>query len=264
MGDDKYNVHDFGTSCGYRIDCENNTVWTGVLGRRGQYDTHTTTLPAGKLNEVLRLVYIGDQRHAQPRAAHAAHVALAEEPKSTRRPKPKASAAPRAPAAPSSETRRTEGKAKPKPKPKKSASPRATAAQPRTAKPATPPRAKATAKPKAASRSTQAGPLTQRTPVSQPSSKPPSHHAAPHVNDAAVLKEIKKNLREGDPSTAEKHFKIMKGIWLGGGREAAVAWMAQHKFPTVVDAFDDWLEKNATAARAMLDRSHAAKHEQVA
>lgn len=273
VDDDKYDVTDSGGACGYRIECKDTTVWLGKLSRRGTYETDSTTLAERTLKEVLRLVYVGDKRHARPRAPHA------EEPKSTRRPKPKPSAAPRAEepkstrrskpkpsaAAPSSETRRTEVKAKPKP----SASPRTTAARPRaerTAKPATPPRAKATAKPKATSESTHAGPLTQRTPVSQPSAKPSSRRTAPRVDDTAVLNEIKKNLHEGDPSTAEKHFQVMKAIWLRGGREAAIAWKAQHKLASVVDAFDDWMEKNVEAARAMLEASprSAPKHEHVA
>lgn len=67
-----------------------------------------------------------------------------------------------------------------------------------------------------------------------------------------MLKEIKANLHQGDPSSAEQHFQVMKAIWLRGGREAAIAWKEQHAFSSVVDAFDDWMEKNVATARAML------------
>ena len=121
-------------------------------------------------------------------------------------------------------------------------------------------------KPKAPSASTQAGPLTQRTPVSQPSPKPSSRRTEPRVDDTAVLNEIKKNLHEGDPSTAEQHFQVMEAIWMRGGREEAIAWKAKHKLASVVDAFDDWMEKNVEAARAMLGASprSAPKHKNVA
>jgi hypothetical protein len=283
VDDDKYKVHDFGTSCGYRIDCEGTTVWTGVMGRRGQYETHTTTLSGGKLNEVLRLMYVGDQRHAQARAPQSTRAAAASathtaRPKGTRRAKASASAAPGTPAPPSSATRPVASKAKPP----KSVS-RGPAAAPVRAKraaksatshpqsaPASRPQVKAPAKskakrqtkPKTVSATTQAGPQTQRTPVSQPSATPSSRRAVAHVDDTTVLREIKANLYKGDPTTAETHFEAMERIWRGGGREATVAWMAKHPFPSVVDAFDDWMEKNVDAARAMLHG--ASKHEQVA
>ncbi|MEP7122513.1 MAG: hypothetical protein ABJE95_16445 [Byssovorax sp.] len=81
-----------------------------------------------------------------------------------------------------------------------------------------------------------------------------------------MLKEIKANLHQGDPSSAEQHFQVMKAIWMRGGREAAVAWKAQHQFSNVVDAFDDWMEKNMATARAMLGEPppSAQKHGQVA
>ena len=283
VDDDKYNVHDFGTSCGYRIDCEGTTVWTGVLGRRGQYDTHTTTLTAGKLNEVLRLVYVGDQRHAQARAPQSARTAPPSathtaKPKGTRRAKASANAAPPTSAPPSSATRPVSSKAKP-PKSVSHGLAAAPVRAKRAAKSATShphgapasrsgvkasenSKAKRHAKPKTVSGTTQAGPLTQRTPVSPPSAKPSSRRAASHVDDTAVLREIKANLHKGDPATAETHFEAMERIWRGGGREATVAWMAKHPFPSVVDAFDDWMEKNVDAARAMLH--DAPKHEQVA
>jgi hypothetical protein len=288
VGDDKYNVTDSGSACGYRIECEGNTVWTGIIGRSGQYDTHTTTLATGKLDRVLRLVYVGDQRHARAQDSQRTPAApksttSPEEPKSTRWTKDEASPSSRNSAPPSSATRSTE--------PKKSASPRTHAAPPHAAKPEAKRPAKATtrsshrthaspsgakapekskakrqAKPKAASVQTQAGPLAQRAPVSQPSAKPPSRRAALHVDDKAILHSIKENLHKGDPATAESHFKAMKRLWLGGGREATVAWMAKHEFSNVVDAFDDWMEKNVEAARAMLHKApHGApKHEQVA
>ena len=294
VGDDKYNVTDFGSACGYRIECEGNTVWTGIMGRRGQYDTHTTTLPTGKLDRVLRLVYVGDQRHAQAHASERTPAApksttRPEEPTSTRRAKDEASPSSRSSAPPSSATRSTAPK-----KPKASASPHTHAAPPRAERAAKPDakrpakattrsshpahaapsgaqateksRAKRQAKPKTASGSAHAGPQTQRTPVSQPGAKPSSRRAAPHVDDAAVLHAIKENLHKGDPATADSHFEAMKRIWLGGGREAAVAWMTKHEFSNVVDAFDDWMEKNVEAARAMLRKApHGApKHEQVA
>ena len=287
VGDDKYNVTDSGAACGYRIECEGTTVWTGIMGRRGQYDTHTTTLATGTLDRVLRLVYVGDQRHARAHDSQRSPTApksttRPEEPKSTRRAKDEASPSSRNSAPPSSATRPTESKAKPK----SSTSSRTPATQPRAARKATSTTsrahgasastasAKAPAKSKAARQSkattapgsTHAGPLTQRTPVSQPSTKPSSRRAAPHLDDTAVLNEIKKNLHEGDPSTAETHFQVMKAIWMRGGREAAVAWQERHKIPNVVDAFDDWMEKNVDAARALIGSAPhgASKHEQVA
>lgn len=295
VGDDKYNVHDFGTACGYRIDCEGTTVWTGVLGRRGQYDTHTTTLAGGTLKEVLRLVYVGDQRHAQPSASQRTPAAppsarRAKEPKATRAAKPTATASERSPAAPPSTTRRKDSTAKPagtvsppksvtpsaartaKPAAKRQATSAASSSQrspvsTSSAKTAEKPKAKRQAKPRKALESTHAGPQTQRTPVSQASVKPSSRRAASDVDDAAVLKEIKANLHQGDPSSAEQHFQVMKAIWMRGGREAAIAWKAQHAFSNVVDAFDDWMEKNVATARAMLGEQpppSAQKHGQVA
>ncbi len=283
VSDDKYDVTDSGGACGYRIECGKSTVWTGILSRRGTYATHSTTLSPETLKEVLRLVYVGDQRHAQARAPESARTAPPSathtaKPKGTRRAKASASAAPGRSAPPSSATRPVALKAKPP----KSVS-HSTAAAPvrakRAAKSATShpqsalashsgvkapknPKAKRHAKPKTASGNTQAGPLTQRTPVSQSSAKPSSRRAASHVDDTAVLREIKANLHKGDPATAETHFAAMERIWRGGGREATVAWMAKHTFPSVVDAFDDWMEKNVDAARAILHG--APKHEQVA
>jgi hypothetical protein len=276
VGDDKYDVTDSGGACGYRIECAGTTVWLGKLSRRGTYETESTTLTSGKLEAVLRLVYVGDQRHARASAKHT------EKPKATSRAKAEASTSPRTSAPPSSATRPTASKAKP---PKSvSHAPAATPSRAkRTAKsatshpqsaPASPSRAKAPwkttakrqAKPTTAPGNTQAGPLTQRTPVSPPSAKPSSRRAALHVDDTTVLHEIKANLYKGDPAAAQTHFEAMERIWRGGGREATIAWMAKHKFPSVVDAFDDWMEKNVEAARAMLHGApHSApKHEQVA
>lgn len=283
VGDDKYDVHDSGAACGYRIECNGSTVWTGTMGRRGSYHTLTTTLAKGTQEEVLRLVYVGDRRHAQARTPARAHAAPPSGPRAAKR---KALASHPTPAPPPSTTRTREVKAKPaspdsqprsappphvEPKAKQRAKPttRHAPAAPASAsgvKAKEKAKAKPRAKPQATSESTHAGPLTQRTPVSQPSAKPSSRRTAPRVDDTAVLNEIKKNLHEGDPATAEKHFQVMKAIWLRGGREAAIAWKAQHKLASVVDAFDDWMEKNVEAARAMLGASprSAPKHEHVA
>lgn len=285
--DDKYDVTDTGAACGYRIDCNKSTVWTGTLGRRGSYHTTTTTLDEGTLKEVLRLVYVGDRRHAQARTPARAHAAppsgpRTAKPASKRQAKRKAPASRPTPAPPPSGPRTREVKAKPaipasqprsappphvEPKGKKRAksTTRHDAAAP-ASRSSIKAKAKRHVKPKTTSASTHAGPLTQRTPVSQPSPKPSSRRAESRVDDTAVLNEIKKNLHEGDPSTAEQHFQVMKSIWMRGGREAAIAWKAQHKLASVVDAFDDWMEKNVEAARAMIGASpHSApKHEHVA
>lgn len=291
VGDTKYNVSDSGAACGYLIECNGSTVWTGVMDRRGGYETHTTTLAKGTQEEVLRLVYVGDRRHAQARTPARAQAAppsgpRTAKPASKRQAKRKAPASRPTPAPPPSGPRTREVKAKPaspasqprsapKPHVEPKAKPRA---KPTTRRDAAAPastssskakekaKAKPHAKPKATSASTEAGPQTQRTPVSQPSAKPSSRRAEPRVDDTAVLSEIKKNLHEGDPSTAEQHFQVMKAIWMRGGREAAIAWKAKHKLASVVDAFDDWMEKNVDAARAMLGASpsSASKHEHVA
>src|SRR5262249_56118490 len=96
------------------------------------------------------------------------------------------------------------------------------------------------------------GPLTQRTPVASASAKPPSRRAPPSVNDKAVLEGILETLRREDPSKAEESFIALKRIWLAGGREATIDWMTKHTFPSVVDAFNDWMEKNLETAQAML------------
>ena len=285
VGDDKYDVNDTGAPCGYRIDCNRSTVWTGTVGRRGSYRTITTTLAEGTLKEVLRLVYVGDRRHAQARTPARAHAAppsglRTAKPASKRQAKRKAPATRPTAAPPPSGPRTREVKAKPaspasppravppshvEPKAKPTTrhslpAPASTSGAKAKEKPKA--KAKPHAKPKATSASAHAGPMTQRTPVSQPS----LHRAASDIDDDAVLDEIKASLHHNDPSTAEKNFQVMKAIWLRGGREAALAWQDQHAFSNVGDAFDDWLEKNVATARAMLNQpSHGApKHEHVA
>jgi hypothetical protein len=98
VGDQKYDVTDFGATCGYKIGQSGTIVWTGVRSGQG-YDTHTTTLAADTLHEVLRLAYVGDQREAA-KAGRSASPSPAPTPnaapKSTTRAKPKRQAEPKA------------------------------------------------------------------------------------------------------------------------------------------------------------------------
>lgn len=274
VGDDKYDVTDFGKTCGYRIELEGAVVWTGIL-TRGSYETHTTTLPAERLQEVLRLARVGDRRevakaggspqaHADPPGA-----APAAGPKSETR--AKASGSPQA-AEPKAK-RSAQPRAKRPSKPKASASEHAPAATPSSkAKPeasAPAPKAKETKEGKAKSRAKpKDGPPTQRTPESsssKTSSAKPRARREQRVDDKAVLDGLLEKLRAEDASTAEQSFASLKRLWLAGGREATVAWMKKHKFPTALDAFNDWMEKNLDAAQAMLSNAPtSAKHAEVA
>ena len=237
VGDQKYDVTDFGALCGYKIESGGVIVWTGVLSGQG-HDTQTTTLPADTLKEVLRLAYVGDQREAAKagRTESAPSVPPSAAPKSETRTKPDQAA---------------------EAKPKRQAKRKANASTPASAK-AAPPSAKPKSETKAKRRSKKAaspksGPPTQRTPAAAPSAK--EHHAAPSVDDKTVLAGLMKKLRKEDPSTAEQSFAALKRIWLGGGREATVEWMKLHSFPSALDAFSDWVEKHIEAAQAMLDKA---------
>ena len=239
VGDQKYDVTDFGALCGYKIECGGALVWTGVLSGQG-HDTHTTTLPADTLKEVLRLAYVGDQREAAKagRTESAPSVPPSAAPKSETRTKP-------------------DQAAEAKPKRQAKAKRKAAATTPASAK-AAPPSAKPKSETKAKRRAKKAaspksGPPTQRTPAAAPSAK--EHRAAPSVDDKTVLAGLMKKLRKEDPATAEQSFAALKRIWLGGGREATVEWMKLHSFPSALDAFSDWVEKHIEAAQAMLDKA---------
>jgi hypothetical protein len=276
VGDDKYDVTDFGRTCGYRIEHEGVVVWTGIV-TRGSYETHTTTLPGERLQEVLRLARVGDRREAakaggSPQApADPPGATPAAGPKSETRAKPKESGSPQA-AEPKAK-RSAQPRAKRPSKPKASASEHAPAAPPSSkAKPeasSTAPKAKETKEGKAKSRAKpKDGPPTQRTPESsssKTSSAKPRARREVRVDDKAVLDGLLEKLRAEDATTAEQSFASLKRLWLAGGREATVAWMKKHKFPTALDAFNDWMEKNLDAAQAMLSSAPtSAKHAEVA
>jgi hypothetical protein len=274
-GDQKYDVTDFGTTCGYKIEHNGTIVWTGVVSGRG-YDTHTTTLAADMLTEVLRLAYVGDQREAakakSPESAPAAPSSAAPKSETRAKPdraaeatpkrdgKPKREGSPKRKAKASAPAKSAPPSAKPshesKPPEKAKASAHASAA----AEHGTAPKAEHGAEPKAKRRAKKAasprnGPMTQRAPVTPPSAKPHAHHAASSVDDKTVLEGLMQKLRHEDPSTAEQSFAALKRIWLGGGREATVEWMKHHTFPSAVDAFSDWMEKHFETAQAMLEKA---------
>jgi len=79
------------------------------------------------------------------------------------------------------------------------------------------------------------------------------------VDDAAVLAEVKKNVKRDDPANATSLYAALERIWFAGGREATLAWMASHKIANVVDAYSDWVDKNADAARALLEKPATSK-----
>jgi hypothetical protein len=259
VGDQKYDVTDFGTACGYKIEHGGTVVWTGILSGR-RYETHTTTLPADTLTEVLRLVYVGDQREATkagrsesapaaPPSVEPTSETRAKPAKRAARPKRKAKASPPAHA----EAAAPSAKAAEKPKAKRPAKAKASAPASPKAEHGADPKAKRRAKPKASN--PRNGPMTQRTPATPPSAKTHAHHAAPSVDDKVVLEGLLKKLRKENPSTAEQHFTAFKRIWLGGGRDATVEWMKHRTFPSAADAYADWLEKHFDTAQALLDKA---------
>ena len=70
-----------------------------------------------------------------------------------------------------------------------------------------------------------------------------------------MLGQILEHLRRESPADAEKSHAKLSRIWLGGGREATIAWMQGRKFPSVVAAFNDWVEKNIEAAQTILRKA---------
>jgi hypothetical protein len=264
-GDQKYDVTDFGT-CGYKIEHNGTIVWTGVLAGRG-YDTHTTTLAADTLQEVLRLAYVGDQREAakEGRSESPPPAPPSAEPKSETRAKPKGQAKPKTEGSEPADGAAPSAKPTGKPKAKRPAKAKASAPAPSPkAEHGAEPKAKGPAKRKAAS--PRNGPPTQRTPATPPSATSHAPAASPSVDDKKVLDALRKKFREEDASTAEENFTAFKRIWLGGGREATVEWMKHHTFPSAADAFIDWTNKHFEAAQAMLNNAphSAAKSAKVA
>jgi hypothetical protein len=75
------------------------------------------------------------------------------------------------------------------------------------------------------------------------------------VDDTAVLAEMKEKLERDDPEHAKELFEVCERVWFAGGREATIAWMTAHNIQGVVDAFDDWMDKNRKAAEALLKRA---------
>jgi hypothetical protein len=257
VGDQKYDVADFGPVCGYKIEHNGTIVWTGVLGGRG-YDTHTTTLAADTLQEVLRLAYVGDQREAAKagRSESPPPAPPSAEPKSETRAKPKGQAKPKPKTEGSEPAEGAAPSAKPtgKPKAKRATKAKASAPAPSPkAEQGAEPKPKGPAKRKAAS--PRNGPPTQRTPATPPSAKPHAPAAPPRIDDKKVLDALMKKFRDEDASTAEENFAAFKRIWLGGGREATVEWMKHHTFPSAADAFIDWTNKHFEAAQAMLNNA---------
>ena len=257
VGDRKYDVTDFGATCGYKIEHEGTIVWTGVLSGRG-YNTHTTTLQADTLQEVLRLAYVGDQREAAKagRSETSPPAPPSVEPKSETRAKPKQRGTRKPKAEASAPAVAAALSATPMPKSKAKRAAKAKASEPAlspTAEHRAEPTTKRPAKQKAAS--PRNGPPTQRAPTTPPNAMPHAHQATPSIDDKTVLDGLMKNLRKEDASNAEQNFANLKRIWLGGGREATVEWMKHHTFRSPVRAFTDWFEKNTETAKAMLARA---------
>ena len=227
------------------------------------YTTHTTTLPADRLREVLRLAYVGDQREAAKagRPASPSSTPSDTEPKSRSRPKRRAPARPPAAARAKPKAEGSAPAAKPAPSAKPTEKPKAKrAAKAKPSAPASPraehgakPKAKGPAKRKAAS--SRSGPSTQRTPVLPPSATAHAPATPPRVSDRTVLDALRKKFREEDPAAAEQNFATFRRIWLGGGREATVEWMRLYTFSSAVDAFIDWTNKHFETAQAMLAKA---------
>jgi hypothetical protein len=114
-------------------------------------------------------------------------------------------------------------------------------------KPAPPPPSSKRKTPPSGTRKAEAGPPTSRSPGSI--AKPES------IKDNVVLGQILEHLRRESPADAEKSHAKLSRIWLGGGREATIAWMQGRKFPSVVAAFNDWVEKNIEAAQTILRKA---------
>jgi hypothetical protein len=276
---------------GVTISRDGAVVWTGQRSSIGAYHTHTSTLPSRKLEGLLRLVAVGDERTPKVHVAEHRHEAAAPAKQTatpaateSKRPisaaqaealahgrevraeqlasqragaPPAASAKPkrrrgRRPATSAPPTAASARKSTAKPKAKPVQTRRATSAtHPAAAKSAAPP------KPKPGRPRKHPAPAATAAPSKKAERAPATRRSVrnPAVDDTAVLAEVKKKLKHDDPKNAAALYGLLRRIWFAGGREATLAWMASQNIASVVEAFRDWVEKNPETANALLQES---------
>ena len=59
---------------------------------------------------------------------------------------------------------------------------------------------------------------------------------------------VRRTLLELDSTMEEKELAIFEDVWLGGGSEAARAWMLAKELPNLGEALADWVAHHKTEA----------------